>query len=138
MVLSGATDVAPFAEQLAERGIPVLLKPLAPGARSSGEWSGFDNSLFGTLSEAGVQVLIGTGGDRAADLPLLTQLAVAGGLDPEAAFEAVTLGAARAFDLADRFGSIEVGKVAELLVLDGAPLQGRPTHVVTAGEVVEL
>ncbi|MDF1797696.1 MAG: amidohydrolase family protein [Planctomycetota bacterium] len=138
LVISGATGAAPFAKQLAERDIAVLLQPLAPGARANGERSGFDNSLFGTLAEAGVEVLIGTGGDRAADLPILAHLAIAGGLEREAAFEALTLGAARTFDLADRFGSVEVGKVAELLVLDGAPLQGRPTHVFTAGEVVEL
>jgi len=138
LVLSGATEAGPHAAELARRGIKVLLQPQAPGTRGSGEWSGFDNALFGTLSRAGVEVLIGTGGDRAAQLPLMIQLAIAGGLDREAAFEAVTLGAARAFDVADRFGSVEVGKVAELLLLDGAPLEGRPTHVVVAGEVVEL
>ncbi len=35
-------------------------------------------------------------------------------------------------------GPGSMGKVAELLLLDGAPLEGRPTHVVVAGEVVEL
>jgi len=138
LVLSGATGAGPYADQLADRGIAVLLQPQAPGTRGGGEWAGFDNALFGTLSEAGVEVLLGTGGDRAGQLPLMARLAIAGGLDREAAFEAVTLGAARAFDVADRFGSVEVGKVAELLLLDGAPLEGRPTHVVVAGEVVEL
>ena len=138
LVISGATGAAAFADQLADREITVMLQPLAPGARGSGGRSGFDNSLFGTLAEAGVEVLIGTGGDRAADLPIMAHLAIAGGLEREAAFEALTLGAARTFDLADRFGSVEVGKVAELLILDGAPLEGRPTHVFTAGEVVEL
>ena len=138
LVLSGATDAAPFADELASRGIAVLLQPLAPGTRGAGEWAGFDNGLFGTLAEAGVQVLIGTGGDRAHQLPMMARLAIAGGLDREAAFEAVTLGAARAFDLADRFGSVEAGKVAELLLLDGAPLEGTPTHAVVAGHVLEL
>ena len=56
-------------------------------------------SLAGDLARAGVAVLLGTGGVNPAasrDLPLLAGLAIGNGLDKEKAFEALTLGAARA------------------------------------------
>jgi imidazolonepropionase-like amidohydrolase len=135
LVLSGARGVLPFAEELADRGIAVILTPTLAA-------SGHDKraDLAGALAEKGVRVLVGTGGglNHARDLPILTQRAMAAGLTATQALDAVTLGPAEAFDLADRYGSIEVGKKAELLVLDGAPLTGKPKVVLTGGEVVEL
>ena len=47
-------------------------------------------------------------------------------------------GAARALDVSDRLGSIELGKDADLLVLDGDPLSSttRVQYVISGGEVV--
>ena len=70
--------------------------------------------------------MLGSGGrdaDTTRDLPLLAQLAVGHGLEKEQALEALTIGAARAFDVADRVGSVELGKDADLLILDGMPLE---------------
>jgi imidazolonepropionase-like amidohydrolase len=47
--------------------------------------------------------------------------AVAAGLPAEAALEAATLGAARIFGLEDRLGSVEVGKIANLVVASDYP-----------------
>ena len=54
------------------------------------------------------------------------------------AFEALTIGAARALDVAGRVGTIERGKDADLLVLDGEPLglATRVQYVVSGGHVV--
>jgi imidazolonepropionase-like amidohydrolase len=85
-------------------------------------------------------VLLGSGGTNpgsSRDLPLLAELAVGNGLDRGKAFEALTLGAARAFDAADRLGSLERGKDAEVLVLDGEPLStARVRYVVTSGRLL--
>jgi imidazolonepropionase-like amidohydrolase len=72
------------------------------------------------------------------DLPLLASLAVGHGLEPERALEALTLGAARALDAGDRIGSLEQGKDADLLVLDGEPLATttRVQYVISGGELV--
>ncbi len=72
------------------------------------------------------------------DLPLLAALCVGHGLDQKTAFEALTLGAARTFDLADQLGSVEVGKQADLLVLSGQPLDPRTQvrYVLSGGRVV--
>jgi imidazolonepropionase-like amidohydrolase len=141
LVLAGATEALPFAEELAERRVTVLLWPAPAGDLSWDELEGHDLSLAGRLAEAGVEVLLGSGGtDPAAtrDLPLLAQLAVGHGLEREKAFEALTLGAARAFDAADRLGSVEAGKSADLLLLDGEPLVSttRVLQVIAGGRVV--
>ena len=62
------------------------------------------------------------------------------GLPPEAAVEAVTLNPARFFGVDDRLGSVDVGKQANLIILDGEPFRVK-THVVTElidGKVVDL
>ena len=144
LVLAGATEAADHAAKLAERKIPVILWPVPVGKAGKGqwdEWEGHSLSLAAQLAEAGIEVLLGSGGEapRASrDLPLYAALAVGHGLDRDRAFEALTLGAARAFDVADRLGSVEVGKVADILVLDGEPLS-TTTHVryvVVDGRVV--
>ena len=126
LVIAGGSEALSNAKQLAERHIPVIVWPSLRGTTKQDEFSGDDLSLAAQLAEAGVQVLLGSGGRDATatrDLPLLAQLAVGHGLDRDAALEALTIGAARTFDVADRVGSVEVGKDADLLVLDGMPLE---------------
>ena len=138
LVLVGATEAGLYADEIAARRIPVLLWPAPlPEARPA-EWSEHDLSLAGELQRAGVQVLIGSGGARnPRDLRLLAALAVGHGLDREAALGAITTGPAGVFDLGDRIGSVEQGKEADLLVLDGDPLDSRTQvqFVISAGRV---
>ena len=118
LVLLGATHAMPFAEQLAARRIPVIVRPMAAGQPAEPEFKGHDLGLAGRLEGAGVQVLIGSGGSVAGvrDLPVLAQMAVAHGLSEKAAFEALTIGAARA-DIADISIPVEVG--VELIGVEG-------------------
>jgi len=138
LVLAGAREAAPFASELAERGIPVIVLPAPPGDAGIGREH--ELALAATLQQAGVEVLIGSGGERSytRDLPQLAAMAIGNGLDAQAAFSALTLGAARTLDVSDRLGSVERGKQADLLVLDGDPLQTRTRvqFVIARGEVV--
>lgn len=138
LVLAGARESAPFAAELAERGIPVIVLPAPRGATDGAREH--ELALAATLQQAGVEVLIGSGGERSTtrDLPQLAAIAIGNGLDPQAAFSALTLGAARTLDVSDRLGSVERGKQADLLVLDGDPLQTRTRvqFVIARGEVV--
>jgi imidazolonepropionase-like amidohydrolase len=135
-VLAGATDAHFFAERLGELRVPVLLVPQQRGLGGSFEADEFQ--LAGRLQAEGVQVLFGSGGASAVrDLPLMAALAVGHGLDPEAALAAITTVPAQVFDVADRLGSIEVGRPAHLLVLSGDPLSSasRVQYVLLNGEV---
>ena len=55
-------------------------------------------------------------------------LAVRGGMSREGALRALTINPARMLDLDDRLGSLDVGKEADLVVLDGDPFSVY-THV---------
>ena len=144
MIIAGGTEAVHSAEALADRKIPVMVLPALLGQSGWGgydEWSQHDLTLAAQLSAKGVSVLLGSGGNdpRATrDLPLMASLAVGHGLDREKALEALTLGAAQAMDVADRVGSVELGKDAELIVLDGEPLVSttRVQYVVSNGDVV--
>ena len=84
---------------------------------------------------------LGTNGLLGHDLHTLhleAAYAVRGGMDNRKALRTITLDAARIIGADDRIGSIEVGKDADLLILDGDPLHYR-TFVETAivnGKVV--
>ena len=124
MVIAGGTESAAFAEELAERNIAVIVNPGPLGDGVFDEFDGHAVTLAGVLREADVDVLIGSGGRAATasrDLSLLAAMAVGGGMDTDEALAAITSGPASTFDLSDR-GTVEFGKQADLLILDGQPL----------------
>lgn len=77
------------------------------------------------LSRAGLEVSLQTdalgGGQQ--NLIHLAKLCVRYGMDREAALASITLNAARAVNLDDRIGSIQTGRDADLLLLDGDPFE---------------
>ncbi len=80
----------------------------------------------------------GLAGRDLTSLPLEGAFAVRGGCSEAEALEALTLTPAKMLGLDDRIGSIDVGKDADLLIMDGAPLDYR-TYVKTAivnGQIV--
>jgi imidazolonepropionase-like amidohydrolase len=141
LLIAGGSEAGFHAAQLAERNIPVLVWPMPLGRDRSDELELHDLSLAARLSRDGVRVILGSGGRDPAvtrDLPLLAGLAIAHGLERDAALEAVTIGAARVLGVAGRIGSVEAGKDADLLVLDGPPLE-TTTNVrftISSGRVV--
>lgn len=80
----------------------------------------------------------GTEGLQSRFVRACAAMAVAGGLDRNAALEAVTVRAAEVLGVADRIGSLAAGKDADLIIIDGDPLDARaPVElVVQAGRVV--
>ena len=79
------------------------------------------------LKSAGVKFAIGTGdaGGEVRDLPYHAGLAGAYGLAKEESLKAVTLYPAEILGVSDKLGSIEVGKIANLVVTDGDILEPR-------------
>ena len=140
LIIAGGVESLAVADHLAARRIPVLVWPAPLAKGLPDELDGHDLSLAAHLADEDVPVLIGSGlaSGGSADLPLLAGLAVGHGLDREQAFAALTIGAARAFDVADRLGSVEPGKQADLLVLDGEPLVSttRVQQVISHGRLV--
>jgi imidazolonepropionase-like amidohydrolase len=78
----------------------------------------------GILSNAGVKIAFQTlDSAHVRDLPYHAGMAAAFGLGKEDALKAVTLYPAQIFGVADQIGSIETGKIANLIVTNGDPLE---------------
>jgi imidazolonepropionase-like amidohydrolase len=78
------------------------------------------------LQKAGVKLAFATGGASSArDLPYEVGLSIAYGLDAEEALKAMTIHAAQMFGVDREYGSIEVGKVANVIVTTGDPIDIR-------------
>jgi imidazolonepropionase-like amidohydrolase len=95
----------------------------------------------GILARAGVTVAIHMDATAAtAYLPLFAGLAVREGMDEEDALRAITINAALISGVADRVGSLEPGKDADVLVLSGHPfaLMTRPERVYVNGELAHV
>ncbi len=83
----------------------------------------------------------GTPFNRHDDLVTELRLLVEVGFSPSEALQTATIAAARLLHLEDRIGTVEVGKVADLVVLEDNPLKeiaavGRVQAVLQAGRVV--
>jgi imidazolonepropionase-like amidohydrolase len=80
----------------------------------------------GLMSKAGVQVAIQTDEMSAVKyLAINAALAVREGMPEEDALKAITINAARVIGVEDRVGSLEAGKDADIVVLDGHPFDYR-------------
>jgi imidazolonepropionase-like amidohydrolase len=140
IVLRGATDAWMLADTLAARKIPVIVGPLTSVPEGDMPYDAVYANP-GVLHKAGVQIAFQTndGGEGdARNLPYNAALATAYGLDPEEALRAITINPARIWGVADRLGSLETGKVANLFVTNGDPLDVRTLvrHVFIRGELM--
>lgn len=123
MVLSHGAEAYKVASLLAFKKIPVLVGPITTQP-SAIETLGAIYENAALLADAGVKIAIQT--DRTNDartLPWEAGLAVAYGLPWDTALRAVTLSPAEIFGVADRLGSLEPGKRADVIVTTGDPFQ---------------
>lgn len=123
LIIVGGTEAWMVASDLAAARVPVLVKVLnnLPG---SFETLGATYENAARLRRAGVQVAITSGETfKAYTIRQEAGNAVAYGLPWEEALRAVTLAPAQIFGVADRYGSLEAGKVADVVVWDGDPLE---------------
>lgn len=140
VIIAGGTEAWMVADDLARARVPVLVKVLrnlpesfeSLGAR-------YDNAAL--LRRAGVQVAITTGETyKAFNIRQEAGNAVAYGLPYEEALRAVTLYPAQVYGIADRYGTLEPGKVANVVVWSGDPLEllTDVEHVIIRGRQVPL
>ncbi len=82
-------------------------------------------STPGILAKKGCQVSIITDSPVIPQeyLPLCAGLAMKAGMDPFEALKAITINPARQIGIADRVGSLEVGKDADIVLCDGDPME---------------
>lgn len=141
ILAAGTDDIAKVAEFLAAKKIPVLLGPLTvlPGRREDPYDTCY--SAPRVLHAAGVKFGFMMGdSSNARNLPFQAGMAVAYGLPKDAALRAVTLSTAEILGVDEKLGSIAPGKIADLIVTDGDPLEVRShvKHAVIGGRLVDL
>lgn len=134
--LDGAAEAHQLLPELKAAEVPVLLHP--PMARPTGELENAAYTTAGLLRQAGVPFAFTSGYESYVPKVrvVLFEAAIAAGhgLDRLATLEALTIGAARLLGVADRIGSLEVGKDGDLALYDGDPFE-YTTHCV--GTVIE-
>lgn len=125
VILRGARFAWELADTLAARRIPVIVGPTVAAPEDRDPYDAI-YAYPGALARAGVRIAFQTdAGSDSRNLALNAALATAYGLDPEEALRAVTINAAQIWGVADRYGSLEVGKVANVIVTNGDPLDAR-------------
>ena len=119
-VLIHATEGGIIADELKEDGFPCVVGPIIAD-RCKPELSRQTIRNAALLHNAGIEVAICT--DHPENpiqyRPLAAGVCIKGGLDKEAALSAITIDAAKIAGIEDRVGSIEVGKDADIAVMDG-------------------
>ena len=123
-VITGGTGAWKIADWLAERNVEVILGPSQslPGGPDEDYDEAYANA--GKLHAAGVKIAFATfNSSDSRTLPYEAAMAVPFGLPEEAALEAVMKNGAEMLGLGSRMGTIEPGKIANLIVTDGNPLE---------------
>jgi imidazolonepropionase-like amidohydrolase len=110
------------ADELAVRGIPVVTGPGLKGWRYGREGE-MPVNLSGILAEAGVKVAIMTDAIHFCDMLLQASFAVRLGMDETDAMKAITIHAAEISKVDNRVGSLERGKDADFIILNGPPFE---------------
>lgn len=150
LVLVGVTEGWMVAPQIAAAGVPVILSPLTD-LPSNFERLGSTQSNAGRLKAAGVAISVGVFDDDdahkmgyakqyAGNLVALTKIAGASGLSWDEAFASISSAPAKALGLDHLFGSLKAGRVGDVVIWDGDPLElgSRPTAIWIDGKKQSL
>jgi imidazolonepropionase-like amidohydrolase len=139
LILAGGRDSYRVAELLAARDIPVILGPTQslPG----GPDRPYDEPYAtpGLLHAAGVRFAIATfNASDVRTLPYEAAMGIPFGLPRDAALRAITAAPAEILGIGDHLGTIQPGRIANLIVTDGDPLeiQTQVEHLIIAGQEV--
>jgi len=149
-IVSGGIEAWKLVDELGRAKVPVILGDSATnmeGVRGAGRRAGFNDQSPLILSRAGVKVgFFGYSGARrgqptgrlGGEPALNAMWAFRNGVPEAEALRMITLNPAEMFGMADRIGSLDVGKDADFMILEGHPLDYRvlPQVVAIDGEMV--
>jgi imidazolonepropionase-like amidohydrolase len=126
-IILGGRDSWRMTDYLKQNDVPVIFTHTMSIPQRDDDPYDANYSAAAKLHDAGVKFAISSGepDPDIRNLPYVAGMAAAFGLDPDAALRAVTLSPAEIFGVADRLGSLEVGKMANLVVTTGDILEAR-------------
>ena len=123
LTLDHCTDGAVIADILVQEGYPAIVGP-AFGAKTKPEVKSKCFSTAAKLYKAGLKICITTDASVTPieALPMCAGLAASKGLPLDEAWKAITINPAQIMNIADRVGSLEVGKDADIVIWTADPL----------------
>ena len=127
VILNHVTHAQDVLDEIASYHVPVIVGPIYDFPHPDERYDAV-YSLPAELQKRGVKIAIATagrdeGGSR--NLPYAAGYAVAYGLPYDEALKAITLNPAEMFGLGDKLGSLDVGKMGNVVVANGDPLDVR-------------
>jgi imidazolonepropionase-like amidohydrolase len=126
-VIALGTEGYRMADELKKAGVPVVVHPTMQRAGISMETLNSFTGNAAALDAAGVEVTICSGFEGYVPKTRVVRheaaMAVAAGMDRNNALRAVTINAAKLLGINKECGSIEVGKIADLVLYDGDPFE---------------
>ena len=125
LILDGCADGGMLLAEIKASGFPVILHPTM--ARANDDAENLSMATAAKLKAAGIPFAIQSGYEsyvpKTRVVLFEAAIAAANGLGFDAALAAVTLDAAKILGIAERVGSLEVGKDADLALYDGDPFE---------------
>ena len=141
VIRTNPTAAVQTAELLKAKNVPVILSNVLTMPQGEDTFHAASYQAAGELSKAGVLFAFSSGGyDGARLVPFQAAMSVAWGLNRDEAIKALTINPARIFGADKVIGTLEPGKLANLVVVQGDPLEikSRIQHVVIAGRDIPL
>ena len=140
-VLVGVAEGWRVAEKIAKSGVPVITGPVLNTPRR--DYDRYDAAYTnpGIMQKAGVKVALRTDDtENVRNLPFNAGFAATYGMGVDEALKAITINPAEIMGISDSYGSVEQGKVANLLVTTGDPFEMKTaiTHLFINGWNVPL
>ena len=129
------------AATLKAANVPVIISTILALPAGDDAFHAATYQAAGELEKAGVTFAFSSGGFETVRLiPFQAAMSVAWGLSKDRALQAMTLDAAKIFGADKLVGSIEPGKVANLVVTNGDAMEirTRVLHVIIAGKEIAL
>ena len=145
VILNNVTHTQDILDKIASYHVPVIVGPIYEAPRANERYDAV-YSLSAQLARRGVTIAISAsdggpgGGANGRNLPYAAGYAVAYGLPYDDAMKAITLNPATMFGMGDQLGSLDVGKMGNIVIADGDPLDVRTSvkQVFIAGFAVPM
>ncbi len=140
IVIAGGSEAWRIADEIAAANVPVVLGPTQTLPTREDDPYDAPFAAPARLHEAGVRFAISTfNASSARTLPYEAGTAVPYGLPHDEALRAITVYPAEILGVGDQLGTLEAGKMANVFVADGDPLDiaTQVTHVVINGRLID-
>lgn len=140
VVLNHLTHSGSLLDKIAATGLPVIVGPIYADPKESERYDAVFR-LPAELAKRGVKIAFASyDAHNVRNLPYAAGYATAFGLPHDEAMKALTMNPAEMFGVSDKFGSLDAGKQANVVVANGDPLDVRTDvkHVFIGGEEIPL